>query len=73
MVSPEWHSVVYDGNDIYHGNVFVEKGILTIFVGGGQPQYFDGKIFFCVKIHGNFLGFLSEKVVISDTQPLSNC
>jgi len=59
IVEPEWHSVIYDGDDIYHGQVMVEKGVLTFSVGGGQPSYFSGS--------------LSGKVTITNTVPLSSC
>jgi len=59
VIEPEWHSVVYDGDDIYNGQVMVEAGFLNIFVGGGQPDYFTS--------------FQTSHVKITDTVPLSTC
>ncbi len=48
-VRPDSHTAVLDGEkqtDIYNhrmnGNVVVQKGILSLFVGGGQPDYYHG-------------------------------
>jgi beta-glucosidase len=43
-VNPRTHAAVRsDGNDIYHGShiVWVERGPLQLYVGGGQPGYVD--------------------------------
>jgi beta-glucosidase len=43
-VSPRTHAAVRsDGADIYHGShiVWVERGPLQLYVGGGQPGYVD--------------------------------
>ena len=49
-VLPETHAVVRDGEASGEGmyaasaSQFVEKGALQLFVGGGQPDYFQGHV-----------------------------
>jgi len=58
-ITPDFHSVVYDGTDIFHPDIAVEKGNLLIFVGGGQPDYYPDH--------------LSASVSIINTQILNTC
>ncbi len=37
----------------------IEEGMLSIFVGGGQPDYYEG--------------YVAGSVQITDTQPLESC
>jgi len=58
-ISPDFHSVVYDGSNIFDPQIMVEKGTLLIYVGGGQPDYYPGA--------------LQASVTILNTQDLSTC
>jgi len=59
IITPEFHSAVLDGTDIYQPTIDVQKGTLNIYVGGGQPDFFPGH--------------LLTSVAITNTQPLDNC
>ena len=49
-VLPSYHAVVPITNDIYHGQQIVETGPLDLFVGGGQPDFYDGHLSATVQI-----------------------
>jgi len=44
MIQPRYRTVVYDSSKWYEPDVQIEKGKLLLFVGGGQPKYFDGHL-----------------------------
>jgi len=60
-ITPRYHSVVYNTTSPswYEPLIYIEKGFIEIYVGGGQPQYYEGA--------------LHLKVYINGTAPLSNC
>jgi len=58
-VTPDGYAVVYDNADIYTDSRQMEMGNLMLFVGGGQPDYYEG--------------FLAKTVVISSAAPYSSC
>eukprot|EP00118_Oscarella_pearsei_P012727 m.95985 g.95985 ORF g.95985 m.95985 type:complete len:873 (+) comp36884_c0_seq1:58-2676(+) len=58
-IKPEFHAIVFNTPDIYQGQVSVERGYLSIFVGGGQPDFFPGH--------------LSISVHVENTQLLETC
>jgi beta-glucosidase len=58
-IQPSRHIAVRDSKDIYHGEVWIEKGRLELYVGGGQPDY--------------AAGVLSTTVVVADDRALSSC
>lgn len=45
-VTPEWHSVIYEQEspDIYTPVRMVEQGSFTVYVGGGQPKYYENHV-----------------------------
>eukprot|EP01084_Bolivina_argentea_P167764 291081_1 len=61
ILTPRYHSVVYNDSSptYYQPDVNIEKGDFMVYVGGGQPQYFEGA--------------LSTKITISDADKLTNC
>ena len=46
LLTPRYHSVVYqDDNSIwYQPNIVIEKGLFNIYVGGGQPDYYENTL-----------------------------
>eukprot|EP00030_Apusomonadida_sp_AF-17_P007579 a841981_43.p1 GENE.a841981_43~~a841981_43.p1 ORF type:complete len:887 (-),score=386.87 a841981_43:100-2733(-) len=63
-IEPYYHSVVYNGtansgSEFWDATVVVEAGPLQIYVGGGQPKYFEGH--------------LSAAVTILNTQAVETC
>ena len=46
VMTPRYHSVVYNTSspNWYEPNIQIEKGVFDIYVGGGQPDYFDGSL-----------------------------
>ncbi len=59
IVLPEFHSYVPETTDVYEGQYVVEEGALAVFVGGGQPDYYEGG--------------LTGSVTVNSTTTLSQC
>ena len=56
---PEFHAVVYDSPNVYNATVAVEKGMVHLHVGGGQPDFYPGA--------------LHADIQVKNTQHLSTC
>ena len=61
-VTPKFHSVVYNSSNQtwYKPNIYVEKGYINLYVGGGQPFHYKP---FC----------LNASVFINNDSPLAKC
>lgn len=59
VVRPDFHAVVHDTENIFEGQIAVEKGPLEIYVGGGQPQFYTGHV--------------NTTVVVQNTPMLDTC
>ena len=49
-VLPSFHAVVPDSGDVYNGQQIVETGPLELYVGGGQPDFYEGHLSQTVQI-----------------------
>ena len=62
-VTPKFHSVVYNSTNAtdswWNPDTYIEKGNINVFVGGGQPKYYQGG--------------LNTTVMISSSAALSSC
>lgn len=61
ILTPRYHAAVYNDTSptYYEPDVNIEKGDFMVYVGGGQPQYYDGKV--------------SAKMTVTTAQSLSKC
>ena len=61
ILTPRYHSVVYNKTSpsYFEPDVNIEKGEFMIYVGGGQPKYFQGAV--------------SQSITITDAAKLTDC
>ena len=60
-ITPRYRSVVYNSTteNWWNPMIYIEQGKVNIYVGGGQPKYFDGS--------------LNATIAVKQTKPLSSC
>ena len=59
VLTPEFHTTILDSDNFWEPNIVVEQGPLFLFVGGGQPAFFDGGV--------------NTTVIVSNTVAWKNC